>query len=200
MKKKIILFILIVILVYAIGGVVYVLLNKKPEVIKISNLDTIKGYNYTLRSNDTQIYKNEFNNLKHNLESNSVNNEEYASSVAKLFIIDLYTLNNKINKYDVGGVSFVYPDAVSNYKLNVQNTIYKYMEDNTNKNRNQKLPEVSGIDLTNIEKTNYNINDKSYEGYKINLEWTYVEDFGYDSAGEVILIKSDKYYYVVEKN
>ena len=45
MKKKIILFILIVILVYAIGGVVYVLLNKKPEVIKISNLDTIKGYN-----------------------------------------------------------------------------------------------------------------------------------------------------------
>lgn len=200
MKKKVLLFIFIVVLVYAIGGFIYIKLNKQPDVIKVSDLDKIKGYNYTLKSNDTKLLTSEFNILKANLESNNVNNEEYAKSIAKLFIIDLYTLNNKINKYDVGGTVYVYPDAVPNYKLNVQNTIYKYMEDNTNKNRNQVLPEVSTIDITKFEETTYKIGDKEYQGYKVELNWTYVEDLGYDTKAEVILIKQDKTYYVVEEN
>ena len=200
MRKKIILFILIIIFVYAAGGVAYVLLNKKPEVIKISNLDTIKGYNYTLKSNATDIYKDEFKTLKTNLESDNINEEEYAKSISKLFIIDLYTLTNKINKYDVGGTSFVHPDYLANYKLNVQNTLYKYMEDNTNKNRNQELPEVSNIDIINTEKTTFELGETTYDGYKINLEWNYVKDLGYDSKGEVIVIKVNNNYYIVEKN
>lgn len=200
MKKKILLFVLIVVLVYAIGGFIYIKLNKKPDVIQVSDLDKINGYNYTLKSNDTQLQTDEFNVLKANLESESINYEEYAKSVAKLFIIDLYTLNSKINKYDVGGAQYVYPDAVSNYKLNVQNTIYKYMEDNTNKNRNQILPEVSTIDITKFEETTYKIEEKEYPGYKAELSWTYVEDLGYDTNAEVLLIKQDKTYYVVEDN
>ena len=129
MKKKILLFIFIIILVYAIGGIIFWFLNKKPEVVRISNLDSISGYNYNLKSNDKELYKSEFKILKKNLESNEINKEEYAKSISKMFIIDLYTLNNKINKYEIGGEQFVYPDAVENFKLNVQNTIYKYLED-----------------------------------------------------------------------
>ena len=202
MKKKILLFILIIILVYSIGGIIYIYMNKKPsaEPVKISNLDTIKGYNYALRSNDTALYKEVFNNLKKNLESKEINDEEYAKTLTKLFIIDLYTLNNKINKYDVGGAQFVHPDYVSNYKLNVQNTLYKYMEDNSYKNRTQELPEVASVNITNAEKTNYKIGDNSFEGYKITLEWTYVKDLEYDSKGEVTLVKIDNLYYVVQKD
>ena len=45
-----------------------------------------------------------------------------------MFLIDLYNLDNKKNMYDVGGVIFVFPDARENYKLNVSNTLYKYMK------------------------------------------------------------------------
>ncbi len=192
---------MLVILVYAIGGIVYIKLNKnEDEVVKVSNLDTIKGYDYTLKSNDSEYYKSLFNELKKNLESKDIDDEEYAKLIAKMFITDLYSLDNKLNKYDVGGALFVHTDYVQNYKLNVQNTIYKYMEDNSTNSRNQELPEVMNVNIIKCEKTNYKIKDNSLTGYKITLEWTYKSDLGYDSKGEVTLVKIDNKYYVVQKD
>ena len=200
MKKKVFLFILIMVLLYAGGGITYILLNKKPKPVEVSDLDKISGYNYTLKSNATDLYKNEFNKLKQNLESATIDDKEYALSVARLFIIDLYTLNNKTNKYDVGGSLYVHPDYVSNYKLNVQDTLYKYLEDNSSKQRNQKLPIVSSIEVTLSEEIMFKVNEEEYPAYNILLEWDYKEDLGYDKEGEVDVVKVDKYYYVVEKN
>lgn len=201
MKKKIILFLCILIFVYAAGGTIYYIATreKKDDKPIVTNKDTIKGYDYTLKSNATKLYEDEFKTLKANLEGN-INYDEYAVSVAKLFIIDLYTINNKINKYDTGGVSFVYPDGRNNYKLNVQDTIYKYVEDNTDGKRTQNLPEVSSVIVKDSKKDTYKIGNDSFEAYKINLEWSYVQDLGYDKTGEIILIKKDKNIYVVEKN
>lgn len=201
MKKKIILFLCILIFVYAAGGTIYYIATreKKDDKPIVTNKDTIKGYDYTLKSNATKLYEDEFKVLKANLEGD-INYDEYAVSVAKLFIIDLYTINNKINKYDTGGVSFVYPDGRNNYKLNVQDTIYKYVEDNTDGKRTQNLPEVSSVIVKDSKKDTYKIGNNSFEAYKINLEWSYVQDLGYDKTGEIILIKKDKNIYVVEKN
>ena len=201
MKKKVILFFCILIFVYAAGGTIYYIATreKKDDKPIVTNKDTIKGYDYTLKSNATTLYEDEFKALKANLEGD-INYDEYAVSVAKLFVIDLYTINNKINKYDTGGASFVYPDGRDNYKLNVQDTIYKYVEDNTNGKRTQNLPEVSSVIVKDSKKDTYKIGDNSFEAYKINLEWSYVQDLGYDKTGEIILIKKDKNIYVVEKN
>lgn len=201
MKKKVILFLCILIFVYAAGGTIYYIATreKKDDKPIVTNKDTIKGYDYTLKSNATKLYEDEFKALKANLEGD-INYDEYAVSVAKLFVIDLYTINNKINKYDTGGASFVYPDGRDNYKLNVQDTIYKYVEDNTNGKRTQNLPEVSSVIIKDSKKDTYKIGDNSFEAYKINLEWSYVQDLGYDKTGEIILIKKDKNIYVVEKN
>lgn len=201
MKKKVILFFCILIFVYAAGGTIYYIATreKKDDKPIVTNKDTIKGYDYTLKSNATKLYEDEFKALKANLEGD-INYDEYAVSVAKLFVIDLYTINNKINKYDTGGASFVYPDGRDNYKLNVQDTIYKYVEDNTNGKRTQNLPEVSSVIVKDSKKDTYKIGDNSFEAYKINLEWSYVQDLGYDKTGEIILIKKDRNIYVVEKN
>ena len=201
MKKKVILFFCILIFVYAVGGTIYYIATreKKDDKPIVTNKDTIKGYDYTLKSNATKLYEDEFKTLKANLDGD-INYDEYAVSVAKLFVIDLYTINNKINKYDTGGASFVYPDGRDNYKLNVQDTIYKYVEDNTNGKRTQNLPEVSSVIIKDSKKDTYKIGDNSFEAYKINLEWSYVQDLGYDKTGEIILIKKDKNIYVVEKN
>ena len=170
MKKKVILFLCILIFVYAAGGTIYYIATreKKDDKPIVTNKDTIKGYDYTLKSNATKLYEDEFKALKANLEGD-INYDEYAVSVAKLFVIDLYTINNKINKYDTGGASFVYPDGRDNYKLNVQDTIYKYVEDNTNGKRTQNLPEVSSVIVKDSKKDTYKIGDNSYEAYKMGL-------------------------------
>ena len=102
--------------------------------------------------------------------------------------------------YDVGGVQFVYPDIRDNYKLNVTNTLYKYMKDNSDGKREQDLPMVKSVSIKNEDETKYKIGEEEFDGYKINLDIKYVKDLEYDKSAEIILVKKDKYLYIVEKN
>ncbi len=179
--------------------------NKKPkeeETVVKKNESEIEGYGITLDDFDTDLYRNEYKLLKENLESGNIDFNAYAESVAKLFIIDLYTIKNKTNKYDIGGDEFVYPETVDNYKLNVEDTLYKYVEDNTKNTRTQNLPVVDSIKVEkkSEEKFKMEKEEKEYPAYKINLTWTYATDLGYDTKGEVIIVNKENKLYVVEKN
>ncbi len=163
------------------------------------NVNTIDEYNINCDDNDTELYHKEYEALKKNLTSDTINEEEYAKSIAKLFVIDLYTIKNKSNKYDVGGTDFVLPERLSNYRLNVEDTIYKYVEDNSTGKRVQNLPVVASVNITKTTKGKYKYNNKDYESYTMNMTWTYVNDYGYDKSGTIVVIKTDKKMYVVEK-
>ena len=200
MKRKIALVICSILFIYFIGGVVYSFIRKENVFIKhVDNKETIKGFNYVLLDKDLDIYKSEFKKLKTNLESKDINYKDYAESISKMFIIDLYSLNEKENMYDIGGSEFIYPDNVENYNLNVENTLYKYMEDKNNGKRTQELPTVKNVVINSNEETKYKIEDTEYDGYKINLDIEYIKDLEYDKSAEITLIKKDKYLYIVEK-
>lgn len=202
-KKKIGIIICSILLIYFVGGIVYNIIGGKSDTKKSSSVNNsiqIKGFEYLCDEDDSELFKSEFKKLKKNLESSNINYNEYALSISKMFIIDLYTLNDKNNMYDVGGVQFVYPDARENYKLNVENTLYKYMEDNSDGKRKQNLPEVSEVTVTSDDVYEYTIGEEKYDGYKINLDISYVEDLEYDKTAELILVRVDKYLYIVEKN
>lgn len=205
-NKRMGLFAVVIVLVIAIIGIVsYQLLKPekkdKPVDNTPKNIVSIDGYGISYNEFDTDLYKDEFELLKRNLTSDSIDEEAYANSVAKMFIIDLYTIKNKVNKYDIGGADFVYPAKLENYKMNVSETMYKYVEDNTNGKRNQQLPVVNEINVVSNEKIKFEIKDDGkYDAYKIKLKWDYTVDYGYDKSGEVIVIKKDNKLYVVEKN
>ena len=206
-KKKVFIFISIIIVVALIVGIVLFIYFKKNEDKPVEPkaaviLNSIEEYGITLSDVDTELYKEEYNKLKANLESNNVDYEEYAKSISKLFIIDLYTINNKINKYDIGGYEVVYPAIVENYKLNVSDTMYRYIEDNSDGKRKQSLPEVKSITVDSIKSNKYTIKseNKTYEGYKVKVSWKYVKDLDYDDSAEIIIIKVDNKLYIAEKN
>jgi hypothetical protein len=200
-KKRKVIIILIVVLILALGSVAaYKIMHQKKEEPKITkSLDTIKGFDYKLEDRDKEIYKTEFKKLKENLEGKSINYEDYAKSIAKMFIIDLYTIDNKINKYDIGGEEFVHPDALENYKLNVKDTLYKYVDDNTYSDRDQELPEVTEIKIDDFKTDTYKIKDEETDCYLVTLSWKYKTDLKYDDKALITIVKKDKKLYVVEK-
>lgn len=197
MKKRVILFILIIGLVYSLTGVLYIKLYKNKPKQVTTKVDEVVDFGYTLKSNTSDYYKNEFEKLKNNLLG-EINEEEYLKSTAKLYLIDLYTLSTKVNKYDIN-TEFIHPDIVNNYKLKLQNTMYNHIEDNSNGNRTQHLPTVSNIEINNIEDTKFKLNDKEYNAKKINASITYQEEEEYDKKAILTIIKENKYYYVVEQ-
>lgn len=197
--KRILIIILIVVLLAIISFVIYkILLNNKTEEEVVNVVDSISEYGYNLDDRDTELMKSVYEELKNILNSDEIDYELYANTLAKLFVIDLFTMDNKINKYDVGGSEYVYPDALENFKLNVEDTLYKHMENNSSGKRKQELPEVSSIEVLSNETDEYTIGENSFDSYIVNLSWQYVSDLGYDNNALITLINLDNKLYVVE--
>ena len=202
-KRKIILTVTAFLIIVGISSLIMLFRSNINNVItkkKASNevIDTIKGYGYTLEKRDTKLFKDKFKDLKKVLSSKDVDFEEYAKDLSMLYIIDLYTINNKDSKYDVGGAEYIVDSAKENYELKVRDTLYKYVEEKTKK-RKQELPEVSDILVKDIKETTYDLNDKEYEGYTVNLTFEYVEDLEYDEEASIVLIKDQDKLYIVEQ-
>ena len=205
-------FILVIIAVISIVGFLcYKVLgnnntNKPQETVK-KNLNEIEGYGITLDDLDNELYKELFNDLKKNLEGKEINYKEYAKSIAQMYIVDLYSINTKLNKYDIS-TELIWPTVAENYRTKVLDTLYTYVQDNSTGQRNQNLPDVNKISVDKIIETKYTYNngtdkdksdDKTYDGYEIELSWSYRVKLGYDTTATVTVIKDDNKLYVVEQ-
>ena len=133
----------------------------------------------------------EFKKLEEVISQEEINYEEYAKAIAKLFVIDFYTLNNKINKYDVGSLEYILSDKKDMFKNKAMDTIYGDIIDNTYKDRVQDLPEVTAVEIINYEVTEITLNKNKVESYKLTMKYTYKKDLGYDKEGTIYLVKNN---------
>ena len=197
-KYKLGLILIAILIVLILVTTIIFLLNNNKKVEKTKVVDSIDNFSYTLDDRDTKLMKDTYNELKDVLNKDQIDYELYAKTLAKLFVIDLFTMNNKINKYDVGSTEYIYPESVDNFKLNVEDTIYKSMEDNSDGKRKQDLPEVISVDVANIEEVEFEIKEEIENVYEVNLTWQYEKDLGYDDDATIKLLKVNDKLYVVE--
>ena len=76
-------------------------------------------------------------------------------------------------------------------------TLYKYVESNIDGKRTQELPIVKEIKVDNVFETKYTYNDKEYDAYLVNANWTYEKDLGYQTSSKLTVIKVNNILYVV---
>ena len=196
MRKKykvwLIIILVLIVLVSVVGVSKLVLKPKikdKPKNVT-SVISNIGDYGYSLDDRDTKYMKETFEELEQILNQEEIDYEEYAKVVAKLYIIDFYTLDNKINKYDVGSLEYILNDKVELFKTKAMDTIYNDIIDNTYKDRIQELPEITNVEILDFEKTKITLAEDTTEAYKITMEYTYKKDLGYDKEGTVYLVKN----------
>lgn len=202
---------LIIVLVLVIAIIVGVLSIKllvpkdKEKVKEYKVLDKLDKYGYQLKENKTKKYKEMFNELKEILNADKVDEEKYAEKISEMFIYDFYSLEDKAAKTDIGGVDFIYQQAMDNFLQTAQNTYYKYVESNIYGNRNQSLPMVDDtkIELGEIERVEFAVGDTNVDdAYKINVTWDYTsgEFDDYQKEAEVVLVSDGKKLNIVEVN
>ena len=160
-------------------------------------ISSIEYYGYTLNSNDTDLYKSYYKELDKVLKEKQVDYRSYASLLSKLFIVDVYSLNNKLASTDIGGLEFIHPDLKENFKENMSETLYKYVESNIDGKRTQELPIVKEIKVDNVFETKYTYNDTEYDAYLVNTNSTYEKDLGYQTSSKLTVIKVNNILYVV---
>lgn len=194
LKKSVKLILLLVVLLIVVG-VIWILKpthhEETKEKVKVE--DSLEEYGYVLNENETDYYKKLFRELKAELSKETVDEEAYATIVAKLFITDFFNLDNKVTKNDIGGVQFVYEDYQTDFSKYAVESIYHYVKSNIYKKRDQELPIVTSVEVSNLEKTSFDYGDNTdKEAYTLNYTITYEKDLGYQDEGTMTLIHHGK--------
>ena len=203
LKKKVkrFLIILLIVIVATVGGFVFYEMTNTSKVTikKATVLNEIKEYGYTLKSNKSKAYKKEFANLATILNSDSVDEKAYLKSITKLFILDFYTLSDKVANTDVGGVDFIHTDAKTNFLEKAEDTIYKYVENNMYGGRRQSLPTVQDVTVEDIQNVSFTLNQETdTNAYQVTVSWTYTEENDYQNKATLTFAHEGKKLSLVE--
>lgn len=200
--KKILVLLLVIVAIASFGFVYYKLTHKpssKVDDVKKEDEIQTKEFDYTLYDNKSDLYKEYFGNLKDELLKDEVNDEEYAKIISKLFIVDFYSLSDKVTSTDVGGLDFIYEPIKENFLLKATDTIYKNIQSNVYGDRKQELPKITSVEVKSIVAvpvTVDSIND--INGYTVTLSLTYEKEMGYPKEVTLTLVHVEKEIYVVE--
>ena len=192
-KKAKRLIVILLIIIVILLGVLFLndkFLNKgNVKETKIAN--KIDKYGYNLKDSKTKKYHKMFEELKKILSKDEVDEEEYVKKISEMFIYDFYSLNDKTAKTDIGGVDFVYSGALENFLVKSEDTYYKYVESNIYGNRNQSLPTVKEIEITNVNQEVFAYGDKTDEkAYIVDATWSYTEEefSKYQTSAKLVFI------------
>ena len=124
---------------------------RNEDKIFINVVDSLELYSYELREDDSDYQKEIFSELKRVLNEEEIDEEEYAKYLGKLFVIDFYTMDTKINNQDIGGVKFVHSDFQEHFVDYARDETYSHVESRLGRSRNQVLPIVSKVSLYEME-------------------------------------------------
>ena len=155
-----------------------------------SIISNIADYGYTLDDRDSSYMKETFDELETILSETEVDYHAYAEVLAKLFVIDFYTLDNKINKYDVGSLEYIYSEQVDMFRQKAVDTVYRDILDNTYRDRVQDLPEITNVTILNLSDTTYTLNEEEVEAIMVTMNYEYQEDLGYDTEGTIYFVRN----------
>ena len=194
-RYKIGLIVISVLLVGVIGiGVLKVFMPSEEENRGEPNVSSvisnINDYGYTLDDRDTGYMKEVFGELETVLNQGEVDYQEYARLLAQLFVIDFYTLDNKINKYDVGGLEYILSSSIETFRQKAVDTIYRDIVDNTYRDRIQDLPEITNVEIVNVEDTTFTLNEEEVEAIKVTMRYEYRKNLGYDTEGTIYFVRN----------
>lgn len=161
-------------------------------------VDSIKNYGYTLDKRDSKLFKTTFKELKKILSEKEIDNTKYAELIAELYIIDLYDIENKVNKYDVPCLEYIYKSEQDKFKKMIKSGFYSKLEDNSDNDRKQELPSVESINIIETTPDKFSIGDKEFDSYNVAVEWTYNKDLGFDKKALITLVIDEGKAYVVK--
>ena len=196
--------IILVILIILVGYKVctkYIFKDNEKE-IKVTENKAIEldNYDYYLHGNATSYEQSLAEELKQVLSNESINEEEYAKVITKLFISDLFTLNNKNSSSDITSSQYVYDGFKETYITMVKDTIYSSIEVNLDGTRTQSLPKVKNVEINTVTNDKFLYNDEVLDSnaYYVSATIEYETDLGYPTTYNVVLVKNNDLLQVVK--
>ena len=193
-KVKITIIIIVIILVILLSVGAYFLFFNKNEKKEVRVEHEIKGYGYVLKDSKSKKYKSLFYKLEKVLKDKPVNEKKYVKLISRMFLLDFYSLDEKVAKTDVGGIDFIYGAALTDFLEESEDTVYKYLESDLYNQRKQKLPTVSDVKIDSVTQEEFTYGEEyDSDAYtvKATIEYKDDKDMGYPRDATLKFIHED---------
>ncbi len=146
--------------------------SKKKETAKNEEKSEVKMVAndlYVEPLNPTEAQIKAYNKLSEAITSE--NKKEEATMVAVSFAFDFFTLSNKEDAQDLGGLQFIPSDKIRNFMEFAQ----AYYPTIVNEYGKKSLPEVTGYKVEAVEEKDFTYNGSACRGYDVRLSLTYAD-------------------------
>lgn len=155
----------------------------------------IKEYDYHLRSNATDLQKELFKELE-TLIKDGTDDLSIAESIAKNYVADTYTWDNKKGQWDIGGMHYIYSPLKQSFYYRIKDKFYGFLNKYIDEYGNAGLLEVTNVEIETSEKINelYAVDGKQYECFYVCCKWDYSENSRF--ANQI----SNRQYFRIIKN
>lgn len=155
--------------------------NKKPDEPSIKDpieqeekIEIVGNDIYISPTNPSNVYAKAYNKLSNDLISGA-NTQVLAEDLVTCFGYDFYTLKNKADENDIGGLTFLPDDkaeefksyAIAHYYQNYGSIVEEYGVDS--------LPEVIDVSIKDTTFTSTMYNGYTYDAYEISAVLTYAD-------------------------
>ena len=197
-KDKVITIIFVFVFVLLVVPVLIKLVLDFTRDVVPEEISRIDYYGYSLSNSDTKLYKDTYKELDKVLSDEYIDYNNYASLLSKLFIIDVFTLDNKLTSTDIGGLEFVHDDFDDNFKEYLGSSLYNHVQSNIDGSRTQKLPVVKSVNVNSVFETKYEYNKNQYDAYIVKCNFDYEVDLGYQTIITLTIINDNNILYVVK--
>lgn len=156
----------------------------------------IEEYDYHLRSNATELQKELFKELDGLIEEGA-DDLSIAECVAKNYVADTYTWDNKKGQWDIGGIYYVYsPHKISIYH-ELKDKFYGLLDKYQEEYGNTGLLEVTNVEIEESHESDdlFEVDDNKYKSFSINCIWEYSENSRFANQ-----VANRQYFKIIKNN
>lgn len=147
--------------------------EEENPIKKEENVVLVSNETYEDPKNPSNTFKKAFNLLTEHVNAQDM--EKVSEDVAICFVYDFFTLKNKDNGTDVGGLTYLPQNRTEEFSEFAVRNYYKNYDEIVNEHGKSSLPEVVNVTVQSKTETEVEYKNELYNGYTFNLTVEYGE-------------------------
>ncbi|WP_071442105.1 hypothetical protein [Traorella massiliensis] len=140
----------------------------EEEVVSIVSNDI-----YADPKNPSNAYTLVFNQLAEDIAANDM--EQLSEDVAVCFVYDFFTLKNKEDSTDIGGLAYLPQNRVEEFTSFAQQHFYRNYDSIVTEQGEDALPEVTNVTVESTTAKQVSYLDETYDGYEYEISVEYAD-------------------------
>ncbi len=147
--------------------------QEEPEPVEEEKISIVSNDIYADPKNPSNAYAKVFNRLAEDIRANDM--DQLSEDVAVCFVYDFFTLKNKEDSTDIGGLAYLPQNRVEEFTSFARQHFYRNYDSIVTEQGEDALPEVVNVIVDSKTAKEVSYLDETYDGYEYEMSVEYAD-------------------------